>query len=327
MTTTLLESLYLGRREQESTALDDAKQGLLVQPKSWPPKYFYDAAGSDLFDQICYTPEYYPTRTEDALLRDNSEHIIALTQAQHIVELGSGASRKTVHILDHAVKQDKPVNYWPYDVCEPIMLDAAKRMIERYQEGSALTIQPLVGDYNQALHEIPDMQGKRLFLFLGGTIGNFEPEHAVSFLKLVRAQMHSDDYLLIGLDRVKETAILNAAYNDKQGLTAAFNLNVLPVMNRELEANFDPAKFRHVAFFNEEKAQIEMHLESLSHHQVSLKALDEVLTFEKGERMLTEISRKFSQASLDQLLTDTGLSLVQNIESDSFLYSLLLLKP
>lgn len=329
MTTTLLPSLYLGEQDSPSTIFEDAKQGLLSEPKSLPPKYFYDEYGSALFDKICYTPEYYPTRTEDQLLAESSHKIMELSKAQHIVELGSGASRKTVHLFDAARHLQSSLGFWPFDVCEPIMLEAAQRFIDRYSQYEQtfnLTIQPLVGDYNTALDVLPPMQGNRLFVFLGGTIGNFTANHARVFLAHIRELLSDNDYFLLGLDRVKSSDILNAAYNDAEGITAAFNVNMLNVLNTELDANFDTAQFKHIAFFNEEKAQIEMHLESQLEQQVELKAIKETIFFVKHERMLTEISRKFSQASLSALCADVGLNIVEHFESQQNLYSLLLLR-
>lgn len=326
MAAKLLPSIYLGDQVATSTIVEDLQNGLLKPSKSLPPKYFYDAVGSDIFEKICTTPEYYPTRTETKLLQQNSEAIIASAQPDSLLELGSGASRKTVHLLDAAIAQNNSIKFLPYDVCEPIILDGAYDLIERYEHSQLCEIQPLVGDYNVSLNDVPSDQGRRLFIFLGGTIGNFTEQQAIDFLAKVRKQLAKNDYLLLGLDRVKEKSVLDAAYNDKQGYTAAFNINMLNVINKEADANFNTENFQHVAFFDQEKEQIEMYLEATTDQRVSLKSIEAEIHISQGERILTEISRKFSAESLKKLLNRAGLLIEQHFESRENLYSLLLLK-
>lgn len=326
MAAKLLPSIYLGDQVATSTIVEDLQNGLLKPTKSIPPKYFYDAVGSDIFEKICATPEYYPTRTETKLLQQNSAAIIASAQPDSLLELGSGASRKTVHLLDAAITQNHAITFLPYDVCEPIILEGAADLIARYNHNQHCEIQPLVGDYNISLSDVPSDQGRRLYIFLGGTIGNFTEQQAIDFLTKVRKQLAKHDYLLLGLDRVKEKPILDAAYNDKQGHTAAFNINMLNVINNEAEANFTTDYFQHVAFFDQEKQQIEMYLEATTDQQVVLKKIDTEIHIQQGERILTEISRKFSAESLKSLLSRAGLVIEQHFESHEYLYSLLLLK-
>lgn len=298
----------------------DVRSGLLRRPRSLPPKYFYDERGSDLFDRICDTPEYYPTRTEDALLAACADDVIARTRPDHIIELGSGASRKTEHLLAaarHACLDD--CQYWPFDVCEPMLRQAADRLMSLYP---GLRVNALVGDYLAGLGGLPQAPGRRLFVFLGSTIGNFEPADAVCFLRELASVMKPGDGLLLGADRVKPREVLEAAYDDVEGVTAAFNLNLLNVLNRELDADFDPRDFAHRARYDEGRERIEMHLVSLRDQLVRLGRLDERLELEAGESILTEISRKFTPESLDAMLHDAGLEPLSRFEPDNGWFSL-----
>ena len=227
---------------------EDVREGLLEKPRQLPPKYFYDQRGSRLFEKICQTPEYYPTRTEDGLLRDNSKHIIERTRPVQILELGSGNAQKTRRIFDACEQLDNSCEYVPFDVCENILEVTAARLKQDYDW---LDVMPLVGDYHAGLANLPDSDGTRLFLFLGSTIGNFSPDEALNFIDEVKDCMKPGDYFLLGADRVKNIDVLDAAYNDAQGITAEFNLNVLHVINRELGADFDVSGFEHSAKYNE----------------------------------------------------------------------------
>lgn len=299
----------------------DVRDGLLTSPRSLPPKYFYDDHGSQLFDQICDTPEYYVTRTEADLLQTHAADIVALAQPRHIIELGSGASRKTHHLFDACEASGAHCCYWPFDVCEEILRESGERLTDAYPW---LEVRALVGDYLAGLDHFPDPQGRRLFVFLGGTIGNFEPHQAQHFLDEVRSRMHPGDSLLLGADRVKDPAVLHHAYNDAQGITAAFNLNVLTVLNRELGGDFDICGFQHEASYQEQTQQIEMHLVSRARQQVQLRDLDTVLRFENGERILTEISRKFTPQGLRALLEQSKMRLLAHFEPDNRFFSLML---
>ena len=284
-----------------------------------PPKYFYDQRGSELFDAICDTPEYYPTRTEEALLRQHAQELIQLSAPQHILEFGSGTSRKTRHLLDACSRADTA--YWPFDVCAPMLKKAGEQLAVEYDW---LEVNILVGDYLGGLRGLPELQGRCLYLFLGGTIGNFTEAEAAWFLQELSTVMNPDDCLLIGADRIKDKAVLNAAYNDRQGITAAFNLNLLEVLNRELQADFDTARFQHRAEFNAAAGQIEMYLESGCRQSVDIDRLDSMLHLLQGERILTEVSRKFTHAGLEAMLMEAGLTIESHKQPVNGYYSLLL---
>jgi len=318
-------------RELESARPDsgddmarDVRAGLLHRPKSLPPKYFYDERGSTLFDRICETPEYYPTRTEDALLKTHAHRIIETVRPDAIVELGSGASRKTTRLFDACDEQACYSLYHPVDVCREMLAEAGQRLL---REHDWLEIEAWVGDYCAGLSGLPTDYGSRLFLFLGGTIGNFSDDEALEFLRGVRSQMDAGDWLLLGADRVKDSTVLNAAYNDAAGYTAAFNRNVLRVINRELDADFDPADFRHHAFFNESRSRIEMHLAARHSHSVEIQRLGLQVPFARDETILTEISRKYTPDELETLLLGAGLVTEAHFAPDNGYYSLVLVRP
>ena len=299
----------------------DAAAGLLNRPRFMPPKYFYDARGSRLFDAICDTPEYYPTRTEDALLEQYAVAILEQCRPAHIIEFGSGTSRKTRRLLGAC---DSDLSYWPFDVCEAMLHEAGHQLVQEYDW---LDVNVLVGDYLAGLDDLPEVEGPCLYLFLGGTIGNFSPRQAHDFLVELRSLMKPDDCLLLGADRLKDRAVLHAAYNDADGITAEFNLNLLRVLNRELDADFEPRHFRHRALFDDGRQRIEMYLESRRRQSVRIGALDARLELEAGERILTEISRKFSRQGLEALLQEAGFSVQAHYQPDDGWYSLLLAGP
>jgi len=304
--------------------LDDVKKGLLEEPRRLPAKYFYDDHGSQLFDRICDTQEYYPTRTEDALLESVAKDIISHCQPEHLVELGSGTSRKTRRLFDACEEHKCEVEYWPFDVCEEIVKGASESLVDEYHW---LNVNGLVGDYNAGLDNLPELPGSSLYVFLGGTIGNFEHDEGVAFLSELRKSMSNDDTLLIGADRIKDVEVLNAAYNDKEGVTAAFNLNLLNVLNREVSADFDSDKFKHHAFFNQDKSQIEMHLIATEPQTVKLQDLEEEIEFAEGDSILTEISRKFTHSSLSEMLKEAGFVLSKHFSPDNNYFSLVLATP
>lgn len=306
-----------------STLREDAR-GLLSKPKWLPPKHFYDAEGSRLFDAICDTPEYYPSRTEARLLERHAREILGLSRPTHLVEFGPGTSRKTRYLLD-AMHETGCDDCWyvPLDVDQHTLQQTAEELLDEYPW---LHIHGVVGDYERTLTRLPP-GARRLVAFLGGTIGNFAPDDAVEFLSEVCGHLHPGDYFLLGTDLVKDPAVLNAAYNDASGLTAQFNKNLLSVLNREFDANFDPDDFEHVAFFDEQKSQVEMHLRSRRHHQVELPALGKTIEFEKGETLHTEISRKFTRESVDELLTAAGFELAQWYVPDNDWFALSLSVP
>jgi len=305
-----------------STLVDDARVGLLERPRQLPPKYFYDDRGSRLFEAICATPEYYPSRTEAALLSAHAEAIMGRTRPEHMIELGSGSSRKTRHLLDACERLSHDCCYWPFDVSAQMMLDAGAELVADY---GWLRVHALIGDYTGGLDNLPlPPTGRRLFVFLGGTLGNFEPQEARVMLREIAALMRDDDALLIGLDRVKKHSRLEAAYADSQGVTAEFNSNVLNVLNRELDADFPVADYRHRAVFDSQRARIEMRLVAGRAHRVRLGALDTSIDIQTGEEIVTEFSHKFTPETIDALLADAGLTVDTHFEADNGDYSLVL---
>lgn len=306
-----------------SSLANDVKDGLLSTPKSLPAKYFYDEKGSALFDQICDTEEYYPTRTEEKLLSDFSQDVIEATKPERIVELGSGISRKTVHLLNACEETDCLPTYQPVDICREIIEIAGDHLQSRFPW---LDIDGVVADYMGDLNCLSSPEENRLFVFLGGTFGNFDEDEATGFLHTLRTMFNKGDSLLIGVDRIKNTDLLNAAYNDKQGYTAEFNLNVLNVLNRELNSNFESSRFRHEAWFNEEMSRIEMHLRSIEKHEVVIGDLGVTVSFEKNETIMTEISRKFTPDSFEHLLNKTGFRIDSHYEPENGHFSLFLAK-
>ena len=315
---------YVPPERHVPTLAEDVRNGLLERPRSLPPKYFYDDYGSRLFDQICDTPEYYLTRTEDALLSSGAADIIAKSHPDHIIEFGSGASRKTRHLLDACVLNDQTCTYWPFDVCESALLEAARELTRDYEW---LTINALSGDYLAGLKHLPHPQGRCLFTFLGSTIGNFEKWQTIEFLTELRQRMRSQDTLLLGADRTKDIRVLEAAYNDTQGITAQFNLNLLRVLNREMNANFDMDAYRHLAYYNGDLQQIEMYLTIVRPQTVEISDLGKEIHFVAGERILTEISRKFTSGDLDEILQKSSFSLMAHYEPRNRYFSLLLVRP
>jgi L-histidine N-alpha-methyltransferase len=312
--------LSLTPRRQVPTMAQEVQAGLKERPRTISPKYFYDALGSHLFERICDTAEYYPSRAEGELLARHAEAIIAQCQPNYLIELGSGSSRKTRHLLDACERLGHYVEYWPLDVCQEMLDEAARGLLMRYPW---LKVRALQGDYLAGL-ELPRRQGAALFMFLGGTLGNFKPAEAEAFLSELQGLMQPEDHFLLGADRIKDKHVLEAAYNDREGVTARFNLNVLEVINRELGADFDLSAFSHRAIFNEHARQIEMHLVARAPQEVTVKALDEQYRFEAGEYLLTEISRKFSREGLEQLLKQADMAPVNHFEGGEQLFSLLL---
>jgi len=319
-----LQLRNLPAAQSQNSIADDVRRGLVHRPRWLPPKYFYDERGSWLFDQICKTREYYPTRTEDELLQKYARRIIEFARPQTIFELGSGASRKTVHLLNACEQQGCFSLYQPLDVCGEMLIDAGQRLTQNYEW---LDIEALVGEYQAGLDFIADAEGPGLYVFLGGSIGNFTDKEATAFLKRVRQSMSQSDYLLLGADRVKSEDVLNAAYNDARGYTEAFNLNLLNVLNRELEADFRIDQFAHHAFFNSEEHQIEMHLRSQIAQTITFNTLDLQLEFAEGESIRTEISRKFTPESLRELLAAAGFGLVDHFQPENGYFSLVLARP
>lgn len=317
-----LSSSEVAPEQPLASLADDVRTGLLSRPRWLSPKYFYDDRGSALFEAICATPEYYPSRTEAALLEAHGQEIIEHAAPDHMLELGSGSSRKTRHLLDACDALDQSCQYWPFDVSAQMMLDAGAQLVADYDW---LAVHALIGDYTGGLTNVPlPEDGRRLIVFLGGTLGNFEPGEARAMLEQIAGLMRGDDQLLLGVDRVKDTATLEAAYDDAEGVTADFNRNVLRVLNRELEADFPVDDYRHRALFDRDKARIEMRLGAGHAHRVTLATLDTAIDIDAGEEIVTEFSHKFTPDTLAALLESAGLAMDRHFEAEGGAYSLVL---
>jgi L-histidine N-alpha-methyltransferase len=286
---------------------NDVLDGLTKPFKEIPPKHFYDGRGSELFEQICEQPEYYPTRTERLILEASAAEIIAITQAGELVELGSGAADKARILLNAMQEAGTLSRYVPFDVSERVVEDAAVQLVTEYD---GLKIHGVIGDFERHLGRIPERDGRgRLVALLGGTIGNFPPGTRRKFLRSIAALLGPGDRLLLGTDLVKDPEELEAAYDDAAGVTAEFNRNVLHVLNRELEADFVPDEFDHVAFFDRRNEWIEMRLRARRPCSVLLGALGLRIEFAAGEELRTEISCKFTRARVQADFRAAGLEL------------------
>ncbi len=290
----------------------DVVHGLGARPKTLPPKYFYDAQGSRLFERITALPEYYLTRTEQLILSDCARDLARRMGPTDLVELGSGSSRKTRTIID-AVLEASPARssllYVPIDVSEAALEESASALVAAYPR---LAVNGLVSTYEGGLAALPPrLAPRRLMLFLGSTIGNLDDAESTAFFAAVGAALAPGDALLLGFDLVKTPGIIEAAYNDAQGVTAAFNLNMLRHLNRRFDGDFDLARFRHHAFFNTEASRIEMHLASADAQTVRLRKLGLTARFEAGETIRTEISRKFRFAGMAETVGRHGFALEQ----------------
>ena len=298
---------YLGTHD-ERTLADDVLDGLTRPLKELPPKHFYDARGSALFDAICELPEYYQARTERLILQTHAADIAERTGAVELVELGSGSATKTRLLLDAMAASGTLARYVPVDVSATTVHAVAELFAEEYP---GLSVHGVVGDFERHLGHLPPAPGPRLVPFLGGTIGNFPPGSRRRFLRSLRRTLGGDGFLLLGTDLVKDPQVLEAAYDDSGGVTAQFNLNVLHVVNRELGADFDVAAFEHVAFFDRAREWIEMRLRATSRQHVRVDALDFEVDFAAREELRTEISAKFTLDRLRADLAAAGLELVE----------------
>jgi L-histidine N-alpha-methyltransferase len=304
VSTTNAVEVRLSPNDLNATLRADVRRGLTATPKVLPPKYFYDARGSELFEEITRLPEYYPTGTERGLLSTHAADIARLTSARTLVELGSGSSENT-RLLLHALSESLAC-YVPIDVSESALAAAVSALGDEFPD---LAVRGVVADFED-LSQLPGGH-PRLTAFLGGTIGNLDPAERVRFLAGVAQEMVPGDALLLGTDLVKDPTRLVSAYDDAAGVTAAFNLNVLSVMNRQLGADFDPAGFTHVALWDAEREWIEMRLRSLRDQRVHVRDLDLEVSFDRGEEMRTEISAKFRRDRVAAELSAAGLSLSQ----------------
>jgi L-histidine Nalpha-methyltransferase len=298
--------------------VSDVRDGLARALKELPPKYFYDARGSELFERITTLPEYYQTRCERQILNRHAPDIVASAGAHELVELGSGTASKTRALLYAMAGAGTLRRYLPFDVDESVVQACAVELVEMYP---GLRVHGIVGDFERDLRRLPEGE-RRLIAFLGGTIGNLHPEERAAFLATLREQMGPEDGLLIGTDLVKDRALLEAAYNDAQGVTAEFNRNILRVVNEGLGADFDPDAFEHVAFFDDASSWIEMRLRANGAQHVRIHGADLEVTFADGEEIRTEISAKFTRQAVEHELHDAGLRLDEFFTDGGCLFGL-----
>ena len=303
------------RRELEALAA-----ALGESPRRVPSRYFYDRRGSELFEAITELPEYYPTRAETALLHAHADEIARSTGAEELVELGSGAASKTRLLLDAMRRAGNLRTYVPLDVSESMVRRSAEELAAAYD---GLRVHGLVADFFHHLDHIPPGE-PRLVIFLGSTIGNLRPAAAVGFLRRIGAVMAPGDFFLLGVDLVKDPAVIEAAYNDAAGLTAEFNRNILRVVNRLTRGDFRPERFAHRAFFDRENRWIEMRLVARGAHTVRLAEIDLKLDLAAAEEILTEISCKYERRQVEGMLDDAGFSIERWISGERRLFGLAL---
>jgi L-histidine Nalpha-methyltransferase len=280
-------------------------RGLTMFPKRLSPWLFYDQRGSELFEAITELPEYYLTRTEREIFAQHGDAILEAAGAKKLsmIELGAGTAAKTGLLLAAAVRRQGRVSYHPIDISTSALGEARRRISEELPQ---VSVMPIVSDYTRGMSEIPATADRRLVLYIGSSIGNFEPDEAATLLRRLRAHLLPGDLLLLGVDHIKERATLLCAYNDAAGVTAEFNRNVLVRICRELGANFRTRLFRHRACWNDRESRIEMHLESLVTQEVAIPALDLSVSFRRGESIHTENSYKFTPESASEMLGRSG---------------------
>ncbi len=293
--------VHVAPTDRMSALTSDVRAGLTATPKSLPPVWFYDERGSRLFDEITRLPEYYVTRAEHSILAANADEIAIRAGADVLVEIGSGTSEKTRLLLDAMTRSSALQRFVPFDISEETLRDAAVAIANTYD----VAVHAVVGDFQRHVGDLP-RDGRRLVAFLGSTIGNLTPAQRHRFFVDLDAAMAHNEWLLLGTDLVKDPRRLLAAYDDAQGVTAEFNRNVLYVLNRELDATFDPEAFDHVAAWNDDEQWIEMRLRSRFAQRATIGALDLEVVFEAGEDLLTEISAKFTPERIRNELGDSG---------------------
>ena len=297
--------VHLGEHGLLDSIADDVRRGLSAPQKFLLPKFFYDETGSNLFEQITELPEYYPTRTELSILNDIAADLIKRVSPHDLVELGSGSSTKTRGLLDIGYSMVL-ARYIPFDVSQTIVESACEDLQRRYPN---LALHGVIGDFERHLGLIPPAEGRRLVLFIGSTIGNLEPPERLELLTGIRKLLSPGDFLLLGMDMVKDITVLEAAYNDAAGVTAAFNLNILSVINNALQADFNVEEFRHHAHYNHELDRIEMHLYARSDQSIHITDLDMTVEVGKGESIWTESSHKFTRETAMSMIHEAGMSL------------------
>jgi L-histidine N-alpha-methyltransferase len=308
----------------ESGSLDsmarEVREGLSRRRKQIPSKYFYDDRGSRLFERITELPEYYVTRAERALLERRAAEIADRTRPRELVELGAGSAKKSRLLIEAGIDAGSLRRFLPVDVSLEAVRQAARTIATRYP---GLEVHAVAGDFERHLARVPGGE-RRLVAFLGSTLGNFTGDEAVEFLFKAGALLDHDDWLLLGTDLVKEPALLEAAYNDSEGVTAEFNTNILNVVNRHLDGDFDPSAFEHVAYYNADESRVELYLRPRKAQTVRLAKIDLDVGFAAGELLRTEVSCKYTRESVERLLDRAGLSLEHwfTDEFESFALSL-----
>jgi len=306
----------------EKTFAEEISSSLNRDSKFISPKFFYDKKGSDLFEKICSLPEYYPTRTEISILRKlQSELSSYIDEDFRLVELGSGTSVKTRLILDVLTKLQDSVDYFPIDISE-ILTESSEELLKNYD---GLHITGIIDTYEGGLEFLKNFDKKKnLIIFLGSSFGNFSPNDGFEFLQKINSTMKSGDLFLIGLDLIKDKQILESAYDDSQGVTAKFNLNILSRINDELDADFNLKNFSHLAIYNKEKQRIEMYLKSLVNQSVIVSKSDLLLNLEKDELIHTEHSHKYKLSQIHELLDSAGFEIKHTWLDDNKYFSLTL---
>ncbi len=342
------QKMTLQQNKEVEEFANDIAICLASENKRLNPKYLYDPIGSQLFEQICLQPEYYLTRTEASLLERHAPLITNLVGSNiRIIELGSGSSSKTALLLRYLSSQKNRIFYFPIDISVSILMESTRRLKSQFPNANIIAIR---SDYSTGIDRAAakcmatdGVRGKKknninksnnnnnqyskLILFLGSSIGNFEPKAARSFLRSIRTKLHTNDFLLVGFDLQKDESVLTAAYNDKAGITAKFNLNLLARINRELGGNFKLEKFKHHAFYNREKHRIEMHLVSNITQQVYIEALDKNFSFGKGDSIHTENSYKYSLHQIAALAKDSGFRIKKAFTDEKRWFNMTLLSP
>jgi len=327
-----IPKLTLQQNRDSEEFANDVANGLAIKNKSINSRYLYDKVGSELFDQICIQPEYYLTRTEASILRKRA-HFIAksIDSDLSIIELGSGNSSKTTMLFSHLELQRRKICYIPVDISDSALVESAQRIGLLYPNVNIIRIpSDYENGFEQAVKYIDqsnNMPKRKLVLFLGSSIGNFEPAQAKKLLRTTREKLDKNDFLLVGFDLKKKKSVLESAYNDKSCTTAKFNMNILTRINRELGGNFDLRKFAHLAYFNDEEHRVEMHLASETNQQVYVQALGRTFSFREGETIHTENSYKYSLDQVTDLGEDSGFEIRNNFLDDKNWFDLAFFSP
>lgn len=311
-------------REQDFAGA--VREGFSKKPRELSPRFFYDERGSELFEQILDLPEYYQTEKEIGILETYAGDILDTVASEvTMIEFGAGSSRKTRILLETGIERQGHLQYMPIDVSGEFLEKSAQTLTEDYEEG--LWVTAIAGRYRDALKILPETHFPKLMIMLGGTVGNYREADIVDLLGRIRSAMGPEDRMLVGIDLIKDPDVIEAAYNDRQGVTAEFNKNILRRMNRELDANFDLNSFKHEAPFLEDKNRVEMRLVSTKDQVVDVGAIDKSYTFEEGEYIHTENSTKFTPSTFDRLAQKGGLTLDETWMDEEEYFALTLLRP